>query len=78
MWTLIITIIVTGMPGNHPKSAYVHYIPSGHSITVNNLSSQEVCEKTGMIHTAKIKASDYKVGYVIADYTCVEQKQGLR
>ena len=69
MWTLIITIIVAGMPGNHP---------SGHSITVDNLSSQEVCEKTGMIHTAKIKASDYKVGYVIADYTCVEQKQGLR
>ncbi len=31
-----------------------------------------------MINTAKIKASDYKVGYVIADYTCVEQKQGLR
>lgn len=78
MWTLIITIIVAGMPGNHPKSAYVHYVPSGHSIMVDNLPSQEVCEKTGMIHTAKIKASDYKVRYVIADYMCVEQKQGLK
>lgn len=69
MWTLIITIIVAGMSRGDP---------SGHSITVNNLSSQEVCEEIGMIHTAKIKANEHKIGYVIADYTCVEQKQGLR
>lgn len=74
MWTLIITIIVAGMPGSYQKSAYEHYIPSGHSIVVNNLPSQEECKKTGRIHTTKIKANDYKVGYVIADYTCVEQK----
>lgn len=74
MWTLIITIIVAGMPGNHQKSAYEHYIPSGHSIVVNNLPSQEACTKTGMIHTTKFKTSDYKFGYIIADYTCVEQK----
>lgn len=66
MWTLIITIIVAGMTRGDP---------SGHSITVNNLSSQEVCEEIGMIHTAKIKTNERKIGYVIADYTCVEQKQ---
>ena len=45
MWTLIITIIVAGMPGSYQKSAYEHYIPSGHSIVVNNLPSQEEHER---------------------------------
>ena len=63
------------MPESYQETAYKHSIPSGHSIVVNNLPSQEVCKNTGNVHIARLKANDYKFIYFVGTYTCVEQKQ---
>ena len=68
LWTLILSFTIGGMVNTDYNPGIV---PSTHSITVPNLPSKEICEKTGAEHIKKFNSNRY--AYYVGVYTCVEQ-----
>lgn len=69
LWTLILSFTVAGWVNTGYREDGT--IPSTHSITVTNLPSKDICEKTGREHINKYNSGRYT--YYVGVYTCVEQ-----
>ena len=69
LWTLILSFTIGGWVNTGYSST--GNVPSSHSITVPNLPSKEICEKTGADHIKKYNSNYYR--YYVGVYTCVEQ-----
>ena len=68
LWTLILSFTVAA----GVNTGYRTYgTVSTHSITVQNLPSKDICEKTGREHINKYNSARYT--YYVGVYTCVEQ-----
>ena len=68
LWTLILSFTIAGTVNTDYNTGVV---PSTHSITVQNLPSKDICEKTGREHINKYNSGRYS--YYVGVYTCVEQ-----
>lgn len=68
LWTLILSFTVAGGVNTGYRTCGT---VSTHSITVQNLPSKDICEKTGREHINKYNSSRYT--YYVGVYTCVEQ-----
>jgi hypothetical protein len=69
LWTLILSFTVGGWVNTGYSNPGL--VSSSHSITVPNLPSKEICEKTGADHIKKYNSNYYR--YYVGVYTCVEQ-----